>query len=121
MDRPPKRQRTEGGDSPGLESLSRPISPPSKKRHAAPIIRSPWQLTWIQDLGEDLNKDAVTLKDLLGDPLISECWEFNFLHNIHFLMDAFDPDTRHLVKVHVVHGFWKREDPNRLTLMVGDL
>lgn len=68
-----------------------------------------------------MNKDAVTLKDLLGDPLISECWEFNFLHNIPFLMDAFDPDTRHLVKVHVVHGFWKREDPNRLTLMVGDL
>jgi hypothetical protein len=34
------------------------------------------------------------------------------------LMDAFDHDTRHLVKVHVVHGFWKQEDANRLALTV---
>lgn len=118
MERPQKRQRTEDGESPGPESLTRPISPPTKKRREASVTRSPWQLTWIRDLPEESNQDAVTLKDLLGDPLISECWEFNFLHDIHFLMDAFDTDTRHLVKVHVVHGFWKREDPNRLALVV---
>ncbi|KAG6058405.1 hypothetical protein E4U32_004625 [Claviceps aff. humidiphila group G2b] len=78
--------------------------------------KSPWQLTWIRDLPEELNKDAVTLHDILGDALINECWEFNFLHDIDFLMDAFDPDTRHLVDVHVVHGFWKREDPQRMAL-----
>lgn len=113
----PKRPRD---DAP--ESLSRPISPPRKKTRPTPVVRpvvsSPWQLTWIRDLPEEDNQDAVTLRDLLGDPLIAECWEFNFLHDIPFLMDAFDPDTRHLVKVHVVHGFWKREDPQRLTLMV---
>ncbi|KAL2158920.1 hypothetical protein VTH06DRAFT_2950 [Thermothelomyces fergusii] len=63
-----------------------------------------------------MNKDAITLKEILGDPLIAECWEFNYLHDIDFLMAAFDPDVRHLVKVHVVHGFWKREDPSRLEL-----
>ncbi|KAF4979872.1 hypothetical protein FZEAL_4006 [Fusarium zealandicum] len=116
MDRPAKRQRAEDYHASTLESLRRPVSPPRKKRRGASPIKSPWQLTWIQDLGEDDNRDAVTLNDLLGDPLISECWEFNFLHNIPFLMNAFDPDTRHLVKVHVVHGFWKREDDNRIAL-----
>ncbi|CAM1511401.1 Fc.00g089140.m01.CDS01 [Cosmosporella sp. VM-42] len=117
MERPTKRQRVEDDDSEVPESLTRPISPPTKKRRETAVIRSPWQLTWIRDAPEVSNQDSATLKDLLGDPLISECWEFNFLHDIHFLMDAFDPDTRHLVKVHVVHGFWKREDSNRLALV----
>lgn len=58
------------------------------------------------------------MADILGDPLISECWEFNYLHDVDFLMSHFDEDTRHLVKVHIVHGFWKREDSNRLYLEV---
>lgn len=103
---------------PAPQSLRRSISPPKKKQRDPTVIKSPWQLTWIRDLPEDNNQDAVSLKDLLGDPLISECWEFNFLHNIHFLMDAFDSDTRHLVKVHVVHGFWKHEDSNRIAIEV---
>lgn len=137
QERAQKRLRDEG-DEPedlpaprqeGLESLSRPISPPRKKSRQPPqtkvascpiqtgsVVSSPWQLTWIRDLPEDQNRDAITLRDLLGDPLISECWEFNYLHDIPFLMESFDPDTRHLTKVHVVHGFWKQEDPNRLAL-----
>ena len=83
------------------------------------IIESPWHLTWIRDLPDSSNKGAVTVQDILGDPLISECWNFNFLHDLDFLMRAFDPDTRHLVKLHVIHGFWKREDSNRLMLEVG--
>lgn len=119
MDRPQKRPRTEDDHGSHLESLSRAISPPKKqRREASRVLASPWQLTWIRDLPEELNKDAVTLKDLLGDPLISECWEFNYLHSIRFLMDAFDPDTRGLVKVHVVHGSWKREDSNRQAILV---
>lgn len=82
------------------------------------IFTSPFQLTWIQDLPEAANTDAVTLRDLLGDPLIAECWEFNYLHDINFLMAAFDQDIRDLVQVHLVHGFWKKEDPNRLMLQV---
>ncbi|WQF83508.1 Putative tyrosyl-DNA phosphodiesterase I [Colletotrichum destructivum] len=124
MDRPPKRQRLSGdvkesktgNRHPGPQSLSRAISPPKKRNRHGDRIASPFQLTRIRDLPEAANKDTVTLKDILGDPLIAECWEFNFLHDIHFLMSHFDEDTRNLVKVHVIHGFWKKEDPNRLAL-----
>ncbi|KAK2059224.1 tyrosyl-DNA phosphodiesterase [Colletotrichum caudatum] len=102
--------------SDGPLSLSRAISPPKKRNRHCERIRSPFQLTRIRDLPEAANHDTVALKDILCDPLIAECWEFNFLHDIHFLMSHFDADTRDLVKVHVVHGFWKREDPNRLAL-----
>lgn len=118
MERTLKRRRLEDKEFETPESLTRPVSPPNKKRRHVPAVNSPWQLTWIRDLPDHQNQDAVTLKGLLGDPLISECWEFNFLHDIHFLMDAFDPDTRHLVQVNVVHGFWKRGDPNRQALQV---
>ena len=82
------------------------------------VMRSPFQLTWIRDLPEASNVDAVSLKDILGDPLIKECWEFNYLHDLDFLMEAFDNDVRDLVKVNVVHGFWKKEDQSRLNLLV---
>ncbi|PHH83724.1 hypothetical protein CDD83_2934 [Cordyceps sp. RAO-2017] len=110
--RPAKRQRTGDADSP-----SRPGSPPPKHRRREPnVFRSPWHLTWIRDVPEELNRDAVSLRDLVGDPLIRECWQFNFLHDVRFLMDALDPDTRHLVDVHIVHGFWKADDPRRMEL-----
>lgn len=140
MERPKKRSATsddegEPGRKPTPLSLAHPISPPTKKsRLAAPAeaekpasrspsasqtFRSPFRLTKIRDLPPELNRDTIALRDILGDPLISECWEFNYLHDIGFLMSAFDPDVRNLVKVHVVHGFWKREDPSRLALQVG--
>lgn len=105
-------------------SLTSSISPPPLRRSRKPqpegskVVKSPFQLTWIRDLPESSNKDAVSLKDILGDPIIAECWEFNYLHNLDFLMDAFDSDVRDLIKVHVVHGFWKNEDPGRLNLKV---
>lgn len=80
------------------------------------IFRSPFQLTKIRDLPPASNQDTVTLTDLLGDPLISECWNFNYLHDIPFLLSAFDEDVRTSVKVHVVHGFWKKDDGNRQQL-----
>lgn len=98
-------------------SLSHPISPPRKRRpRERKLIPSPIQLTTIRDLPKESNIGAVSLHDLLGDPLISECWEFNFLHDVDFLMSHFDEDVRSLVKVHIVHGFWKRDDLNRLSL-----
>lgn len=116
-----------------LTSLATPITPPQRKarlsnearkpspqplgptsRTSASLLPSPFQLTTIQDLPTDLNTDTVRLKDLLGDPLIAECWEFNYLHDLDFLMEAFDPDVRGIVKVRVVHGFWKQEDGARL-------
>lgn len=122
-------------------SLSRAVSPPLKKRRTSPeegeeeslpaeeqakqqpcsyrrVVASPFHLTTIRSLGQNSNKGTVSLKGLLGDPLIKECWEFNYLHDIDFLMSAFDSDVRHLIKVHVIHGFWKKEDPNRLQIQV---
>lgn len=108
------------------KSLSRAISPPKRKREAATavatarrvLIPSPFRLTTIRDLPPASNADAVSLGDLIGDPLIAECWEFDYLHDIDFLMSHLDEDTRSLTKVHVVHGFWKREDPNKIFLEV---
>ncbi|KAI0010015.1 phospholipase D/nuclease [Xylariaceae sp. FL0662B] len=98
-------------------SLLHPISPPRKKRNGErKLIPSPFQLTTIRDLPETANIGAVSLHDLLGDPLIAECWEFNYLHDVDFLMGHFDEDTRSLVKVHIVHGFWKRDDSTKILL-----
>ena len=122
-----KRQRLENEDyRPGRRdlhsSLTGSISPPPLRRprtaQAQKLMPSPFQLTSIRDLPASSNLDAVSLKDILGDPLIAECWEFNYLHNLDFLMDAFDEDVRDLVKVHVIHGFWKNEDTSRLSLKV---
>jgi tyrosyl-DNA phosphodiesterase-1 len=125
-----KRRRLSIDEGPQTNSKNLPhtltstISPPPLRRKQKPqaeapkSMKSPFQLTWIRDLPESSNKDAVSLKDILGDPLIAECWEFNYLHNLDFLMDAFDGDVRDLVKVHVIHGFWKNEDPARLRLKV---
>ncbi|ORY65556.1 tyrosyl-DNA phosphodiesterase [Pseudomassariella vexata] len=119
---PAKCRRLSGGQAGAiphrtLASLTHPISPPRKKTVAAvpnrKLLPSPFRLTTIRDLSPAANVGAVSLNDLLGDPLISECWEFNYLHDIDFLMNQFDEDTRTLVKVHVVHGFWKHDDANR--------
>ena len=117
-----ENSKTEGHYNPVHSLLSRPISPPplrrEKEARASKIKRSPFQLTWIRDLPEASNVDTISLRDILGDPLIAECWEFNYLHDLDFLMEAFDQDVRDLVKVHVVHGFWKDEDQSRLALKV---
>jgi tyrosyl-DNA phosphodiesterase-1 len=44
------------------------------------------QLTRIEDLAPHQNVDAVGLKDILGDPMIKECWNFNFLFDLDFVM-----------------------------------
>ncbi|EFX02897.1 tyrosyl-DNA phosphodiesterase [Grosmannia clavigera kw1407] len=111
-----------------IKSLSVPVSPPWKRRRngeeahdststdAGVRFRSPFQLTAIRDLPAEDNVDTVTVDEIFGSPLVAECWEFNYLHDIGFFMDALNEDVRHLVHVHVVHGFWKREDQRRLEL-----
>lgn len=77
-------------------------------------LRSPFHLTAIHDLPASANVDTLTVHDVFGDPHVVECWEFNFLHDLDFLMSAFDSGARQRgLDVHVVHGFWKREDPRR--------
>ncbi len=50
------------------------------------FIPSPIQLNRISDLPASSNVDTVSLRDLLGDPLISECWIFNYLFDVDFVM-----------------------------------
>ena len=88
---------------------------------AAPvIIPSPISLTHIRDLPATSanNAETVHLRDLLGDPMIRECWQFNYLFDVDYLMSQFDEDVRDLVTVKVVHGSWKREAPNRIRVDV---
>ncbi|KAL6239283.1 hypothetical protein BDW75DRAFT_236722 [Aspergillus navahoensis] len=126
-----------------LASLRRSITPPpthsgrvSVSRSAVPsphqppeqtdtntanpplLIPSPIQLTHIRDFSGSLrnNDDTVKLWDILGDPLIRECWQFNYCFDVDFLMSQFDEDVRSLVRVKVVHGSWKRESENRVRI-----
>jgi tyrosyl-DNA phosphodiesterase-1 len=93
------------------------ISAASKARR---LISSPIQLTHIRDFPESrgYNVDTVKLREILGDPMIRECWQFNYLFDVDFLMSNFDEDVRSLVKVKVVHGSWERESANRVRVEV---
>ncbi|KAE8549968.1 hypothetical protein EYB25_008493 [Talaromyces marneffei] len=80
------------------------------------IIRSPIQLTHIRDLPNDKNIDTVQLHDILGDPMIRECWQFNYCFDVDFVMSQFDQDVRDLVQVKIVHGSWKQDSANRIRI-----
>lgn len=82
------------------------------------IIRSPIQLTHIRDLPNDKNIDTVQLHDILGDPMIRECWQFNYCFDVDFVMSQFDQDVRDLVQVKIVHGSWKQDSANRIRIDV---
>ncbi|KAJ6030564.1 hypothetical protein N7460_010830 [Penicillium canescens] len=102
------------------ESNGPKASQTSSKAGSIPpkIIDSPIQLTHIRDLptSKGYNVDTVRLRDILGDPMIRECWQFNYLIDVDFLMSQFDEDTRGLVKVRVVHGSWQRESANKIRI-----
>ncbi|KAL2040503.1 hypothetical protein N7G274_006946 [Stereocaulon virgatum] len=92
----------------GLEMLpDSVINVPSTRSIASPV-----QLNFIEELPAASNVDTVSLGSILGDPMIKECWLFNYLFDMDFVMDHFDPDTRDLIQVRIVHGSWKREDTN---------
>ncbi|ETN47222.1 uncharacterized protein HMPREF1541_01413 [Cyphellophora europaea CBS 101466] len=80
------------------------------------LVDSPFKLTTIRDLPASSNIDAVSLHDILGNPLIKEAWVFNFCFDIDWMMQCFDPDVRSMVQVKVIHGSWKREDPNKIAI-----
>jgi len=80
------------------------------------MMPSPIQLTQIRDLPNESNIDAITLSDILGDPMIRECWQFNYLLDIDFIISVLDPDVSSQVAVKVIHGFWKKEDSQRISL-----
>ncbi|OBT93631.1 hypothetical protein VE01_08006 [Pseudogymnoascus verrucosus] len=129
-DEPPrKRARTTGALEEGstLSSLRASISPPRPRitqsressngtpRQDEPeiapgsLISSPFQLTRIRDSPGSLNNGSVSLGTIVCDPMIREMWQFNYMHDLDFLMSNMDPDTKDMVKIHVVHGYWKKE------------
>ncbi|CAG8391130.1 unnamed protein product [Penicillium salamii] len=138
MEHPSKKVKlSETPDKNGntLVSLHREISPPARKpsppaaspapkqedptgpkatKKTPKVFNSPVQLTRIRDLSESNNVDTVRLSDILGDPMIRECWQFNYLFDVDFLLSNFDEDVRDLVQVKVVHGSWQKEAPNRV-------
>ena len=91
-------------------SSTKSLSKPPK------LIPSPFSLTTVESLPDSHNVSTVSLPSILSDPLLRQAWIFNYLHSIPFIISNLDPDTASLVNVHIVHGFWKREDPNRIAL-----
>ena len=87
------------------------------------IVPSPVQLSHIEGFppSKGSNVDTVRLRDILGDPMIRECWNFNYLFDVDFVMNQFDEDVRSLVQVKVVHGSWEREAANRIRVEVSSV
>ena len=52
-------------------------------------VSSPIQLSYVEGLPASANVDTVRLRDILGHPLISECWAFNYLFDVDFLLCEF--------------------------------
>lgn len=69
------------------QAASSPLAPKFESGNTeAEYITSPIQLTRIKDLSDAENEDTVGLGEILGDPMIKECWNFNFLFDIDFVM-----------------------------------
>ncbi len=58
----------------------------SSPARVARTIPSPVQLNFIDQLPAASNVDTVSLGTILGDPLIRECWLFNYLFDLGFVM-----------------------------------
>jgi tyrosyl-DNA phosphodiesterase-1 len=99
---PAKRQRLSSSSTASLKDAT-------ERR----LIPSPFQLTKIQDVPDNDNSNTVSLHDILGSPLIREAWIFNYVFDIDWTMQHFDPDIRNTVSVKIVHGSWKKEDGNK--------
>lgn len=57
---------------------------------------SPIQLSTVNGLAASSNVDTVSLRDILGDPLIKECWLFNYLIDVDYIMYALKPGSARL-------------------------
>ena len=89
--------------NPGAERTSRPK-----------LLPSPFNLTSIRNLPSSKNVDAVSLHQVLSNPLIKEAWVFNYCFDVDWMMSYFDSDIRSQVKVKIVHGSWRTENSNKI-------
>ncbi|KAL2831897.1 phospholipase D/nuclease [Aspergillus pseudoustus] len=116
---PPSRSRRSITTTSAASPHEHKIAHPSPQNETKPkTLPSPLHLTHIRDFSPSSgnNVGCIRLPDILGDPLIRECWQFNYLFDVDFLMKQFDPDVKDLVKVKVVHGSWKKESENRIRI-----
>ena len=71
-------------------------------RQSQRTIPSPVQLNFVKELPSASNIDTISLGSVLGDPMIKECWLFNYLYDVDFLMQALpylsapNPNGQHL-------------------------
>ncbi|KAF2455114.1 tyrosyl-DNA phosphodiesterase I [Lineolata rhizophorae] len=106
---PPPRLKSDAGRTPRNDATR-------QGKAGTKVLPSPFSLNRVADLPDMCNVDAVGLRDILGDPLIRECWQFNYLFDIDYVMKALDEDVRNMVSVKIVHGSWKKEDGHRVML-----
>lgn len=71
--------KTSGSGS--IETLPDDPAPRNPCSRASPI-----QLSTVSGLPASSNIDTLSLGDILGDPLIKECWLFNYLFDVDFIM-----------------------------------
>ena len=50
------------------------------------VVPSPIQLNFIEELPAISNVDTISLGSILGEPMIKECWLFNYLLDMDFVM-----------------------------------
>ena len=50
------------------------------------VVPSPIHLNFIEELPAISNVDTISLGSILGDPMIKECWLFNYLFDMDFVM-----------------------------------
>lgn len=72
----------------GSESLTYCTLPNSTIPQSVPTgtVPSPIHLSNVNGLPAASNVDTISLKDILGDPLIKECWFFNYLYDVDFML-----------------------------------
>lgn len=131
----PTRQATESitAPVPAVAPKHKPVAeaPPRVSKHEATgtdpttevdigsqvkLVASPFQLTKIRGLQPSKNLDTISLPSILGNPLIKEAWIFNYCFDVDWLMGFFDSDVRAQVKVKVIHGSWKNDDPKKIAI-----
>ena len=55
------------------------------------VVSSPIKLSTVNGVSASDNIDTLSLRDILGDPLIKECWLFNYLFDVDFIMSQPQP------------------------------
>ena len=93
---PPKRNAIRAEDAIGKEVIdltdsngqSKAVDSTSSQAKQTPshVIPSPVQLNFVRDLPATNNVDTIKLSDILGNPMIEECWLFNYLFEMDFVM-----------------------------------